>query len=106
MMSVNIRIVVSELYKTHSYVYKKLKNYEQIQFERIVYAAGSVDASWTKTLSKLSEYLRVYHKQRCIVLIDEYDHPLDVAFRFGYYETARAFFASLLGGLLKVIIAC
>ncbi|RIA84339.1 hypothetical protein C1645_421732 [Glomus cerebriforme] len=52
-------------------------------------------------LLDLSKYLKDYHKSKCIVLIDEYDHPLDIAYRYQYYEKARGFFASLFGALLK-----
>ncbi|CAG8844971.1 4980_t:CDS:2, partial [Racocetra persica] len=31
------------------------------------------------SLYDLSRWLKDYHRQRCIILVDEYDHPLDIA---------------------------
>ncbi|PKY24835.1 hypothetical protein RhiirB3_388289 [Rhizophagus irregularis] len=30
---------------------------------------------------QLKRYLKDYHRKECIILIDEYDHPLDIAYR-------------------------
>ncbi|RIA88776.1 AAA-ATPase-like domain-containing protein [Glomus cerebriforme] len=49
----------------------------------------------------LFKYLKDYHKNKCIVLIDEYNYPLDIAYQYQYYEKARDFFASLFEAFLK-----
>jgi hypothetical protein len=41
------------------------------------------------------------HKKRVVVLIDEYDAPLNDAFRNGYYEKASLFFKQLYSSALK-----
>ncbi|PKY57378.1 DUF1703-domain-containing protein [Rhizophagus irregularis] len=88
------------LYKKHEYVYDKLDKYEKLNFDKI--RSGILQYEITKdALLDLSKYLKDYHRNKCIVLIDEYDHPLDVAYRHQYYEEARGFFASLFGALLK-----
>jgi len=92
---------LAELYKKHEYVYYKLDTYEKSNFDKI--RSGILQYEITKdALVDLSKYLKSYHRNKCIVLIDEYDHPLDVAYRYQYYKEACGFFASLFGALLKV----
>ncbi len=40
----------------------------------------------TSLLLKLTEFLHDHYKQKCIVLLDEYDVPIQTAFLHGYYE--------------------
>lgn len=71
------------------------------RFDRI--SSGKFKDGVTEdALLYLSKYLKDYHKNKCIVLIDEYDHPLDIAYQHQYYKEAYGFFASLFGALLKV----
>src|SRR6185437_11549704 len=91
------------LFRSLSYTNDILDDYEKSRFNRI--RTGDFEYGITiNSLSYLSKYLKDYHKSKCIVLIDEYDHPLDVAYRYQYYDEARGFFASLFGALLKVSI--
>ena len=57
-----------------------------------------VAAASLKTLSKL---LSKHYGQKVILLIDEYDVPLDKAFQSGYYEEMVNFIRSLLSNALK-----
>ena len=93
---------LAELYKEHRYVYDRLDQYEKLNFDQILSGGISKKAVMEDALVDLSKYLKDYHRSKCIVLIDEYDHPLDIAYRYQYYEEARGFFASLFGALLKV----
>ena len=94
---------LAELYDEHEYVYNKLSKFEKRHFDQIY--SGILQYEITKdALVDLSKYLKNYHNKRCIVLIDEYDHPLNTAYHEGFYREARSFFASLFGALLKVNI--
>ena len=102
-MKIKLLGILATLYKNHSYVYDRLDQYEKTRFCQI----RSEDENCKRiddALVDLSIHLKEYHRSKCIVLIDEYDHPLDIAYRYGYYEEARGFFASLFGALLKVSI--
>lgn len=57
-----------------------------------------VAAASLKTLSSL---LSKHYGQKVILLIDEYDVPLDKAFQAGYYDEMVSLIRSLLGNALK-----
>ena len=57
-----------------------------------------VAAASLKTLSKL---LSKHYGQKVILLIDEYDVPLDKAFQAGYYNEMISLIRNLLGNALK-----
>lgn len=59
------------------------------------------DAVIQKSLSLLTELLYKYHGQKVILLIDEYDVPLDKAFQHGYYEEMVSLIRGLFGQALK-----
>ena len=52
-------------------------------------------------LKKLSELLHKHYGQKTIILIDEYDVPLDKAFQHGYYREMVALIRGLFGETLK-----
>ena len=53
------------------------------------------------TFKLLSQALHTYHKQRVVILIDEYDSPLHAAYDCGYFDEAVSFFRSLFSASLK-----
>lgn len=53
------------------------------------------------TLKKLSELLYKHYGQKTLILIDEYDVPLDKAFQHGYYREMVALIRGLFGETLK-----
>ena len=53
------------------------------------------------SLKTLSQLLQKHYGQKVILLIDEYDVPLDKAFQAGYYEEMVSLIRNLLGNALK-----
>ena len=53
------------------------------------------------SLKTLSQLLARHYDQRVILLIDEYDVPLDKAFQSGYYDEMVSLIRNLLGNALK-----
>ena len=53
------------------------------------------------SLKILSQLLEKHYGQKVILLIDEYDVPLDKAFQEGYYDEMVSLIRSLLGNVLK-----
>lgn len=58
-------------------------------------------AEYTLSLKFLSECLENYHHQKVIILIDEYDVPLENAYFHGFYDEMTDFVRSLLESALK-----
>ena len=105
-MQDKLRKKLAELYNKYRYVYDvydELNHFEKENFDLIL-KGNLKDKVMEDALIDLSRHLKNHHQNKCIVLIDEYDHPLDIAYQYGYYEEARGFFASLFGALLKVSI--
>ena len=53
------------------------------------------------SLQTLSQLLEKHFGQKVILLIDEYDVPLDKAFQAGYYDEMASLIRNLLGNALK-----
>lgn len=53
------------------------------------------------SLQTLSELLYKHFNQKTVILIDEYDVPLDKAFQYGYYREMVALIRALFGRALK-----
>ena len=59
------------------------------------------EAVLTESLRTLSDLLEKHYGQKVILLIDEYDVPLDKAFQSGYYTEMVSLLRNLLGNALK-----
>lgn len=59
------------------------------------------DTALERSLLRLSELLTVHYGQQVILLMDEYDVPLDKAFQNGYYDEMVALLRNLFGSALK-----
>ncbi|MBO5372646.1 MAG: AAA family ATPase [Lachnospiraceae bacterium] len=93
--------IISE-YKRHYYL---IKNEDMFEVDRrrymdIVNRKGSA-SDYATALAFLSECLAKYHKKNVIVLIDEYDVPLENAYFEGFYDEMIGFIRSLFESVLK-----
>lgn len=81
-----IFLILEDLYTTHSYIKKSdvLEDDEQEYFRRI----GKVmsDSEAAMSLQRLCHYLYRYYHKKVIVLLDEYDTPLQEAYVNEYWK--------------------
>lgn len=59
------------------------------------------DEAMTASLKTLSRLLAKHYGRKAVLLIDEYDVPLDKAFQAGYYEKMVSLIRNLFGNALK-----
>ena len=79
---------------------KKVLDKEKAAFERFLNEQDTLD-DVQESLKMLSSLLYQHYGQKVILLIDEYDVPLDKAFQHGYYREMVALIRSLFGQALK-----
>ncbi|MBQ3514316.1 MAG: AAA family ATPase [Lachnospiraceae bacterium] len=90
-----------ELYAKHSYLLGDdlLYETEKEYFKRVNIDMDDADA--TIALNRLSEYLARYYGKKPIILLDEYDTPMQEAYVNGYWDQMVAFTRSLFNSTFK-----
>jgi hypothetical protein len=63
--------------------------------------AEAKSEQYTNSFKLLSKLLTIIYNQKCIILIDEYDTPIQTGFLQGYYEEIKEFFKTFIGAVLK-----
>ena len=77
-----------------------LNEVEKNAFHRIVWQQATPE-EYQLSLLNLSEYLFRYYRVKPIILIDEYDTPLQTAYSHGFYDQAIAYFRTFFNNTLK-----
>lgn len=76
----------------------KLTVEDRKQFEKMLL---NEDVNFVDSLRLLSQLLYLHYDQKVVILIDEYDVPLDKAFKNGYYQEMVSLIRGLFGQALK-----
>ncbi len=79
----------------------RLTEYEKKQFERLLLEDFEKTAFLTGSLKLLSSLLSKHYGKQVILLIDEYDVPLDKAYQNNYYPQMVSLIRSLFSQALK-----
>ena len=93
---------LAEEFRRHQYLLEgnSLADDQKIMFQKIM--TGQADYSaYNDALKFLSECLWQYHGKNTIILIDEYDVPLENAYLEGFYDRMIQFIRSLFESALK-----
>jgi hypothetical protein len=96
-----IKIELARLFRVHSYLLKgdRLTEIEKTEYTKI--ADRSADLTdFEICIKQLSEYLFKFHGQKVVVLIDEYDTPIQAGYK-RFYDDAISFMRNLMSGAFK-----
>ncbi len=73
---------------------------EKNQYREIAEGSGDI-VDYEMSLQLLSSYLRKHYRKECVIIIDEYDTPLEQAYTHGYYDEMVSFIRDFFSGGFK-----
>ena len=93
--------MLTDLYTDHSFLLDSgiLPKRDQEFFQNI--SPDMYDMYATLAIHHLSKYLNLYYKKKVIILLDEYDTPMQEAYMNGYWEKLTGFIRSLFNAAFK-----
>lgn len=93
--------ILTNLYAQHDFLRDcgKLGEKDRAYFDRIGQDMSSADA--VMTLHQLSDYLYRYYGKKVIILLDEYDTPMQEAYENGFWKELISFTRALLNNTFK-----
>lgn len=98
--------LLADLYNVNSFLLEGslLTEEEKLGYRRIMRGAATLDIPEviaTMALHKLSDYLYRYYGKKVIILLDEYDTPMQESYVDGYWEDLASFTRSLFNASFK-----
>ena len=99
--SYRIRQLLMKAYEKNAFLREsgKLSQAEKSYFERMAADMSQEDAPFA--LYQLSDFLYRHYGKKVIILLDEYDTPMQEAYVYGYWEKLVEFARSLFNSTLK-----
>ena len=97
-----ILLAVKDEFRRHSELFDdgKLSSDDRDYIDRLE-KGGLSDVELSRALLKLTHMLSEYHHQKTIILIDEYDTPIQQGYTKSFYEDVITFMRNFLSGGLK-----
>lgn len=92
---------ITDLYRKNKYLLigNTLDKEEKKEFNNILSKRADL-SDFERSIKKLSEYLYRHHKQKVVILIDEYDAPIQAGYKYFYSEVV-SFMKNLMSGAFK-----
>ncbi len=101
MMIMQLKSIMMELFYEH----RELLEGEMSEGERTIFnkilSANATDVDLLNSLKMLSKIMNQYYNRPVMLLLDEYDVPLQNAYVEGYYDEAVKFFKTFYGVTFK-----
>ena len=92
---------IADEFRRHAYVGDKITDHADLEtFRKLSRCEGSL-ADFHSSLRLLSKCLEGYHGRKAIILIDEYDVPLENSWVRGFYQEMVDFIRPFLSNALK-----
>ena len=100
-MVFKITKVITDLYNKNDYLLEGnlLNEREQKYYQGIELGMSSELA--TDAIHSMAGFMQRYYSQKVIIILDEYDTPMQDAWISGYWEEATSFFSSLFNSTFK-----
>lgn len=97
-----LRFTMQSAYNAHKYLLQSdlLEDYEKDYFLTIL-SRQATKADLQVSLKNLTDYLHRYHQKTALLLLDEYDAPIQAAWDNDYYKDAVDFMRNFLSTVLK-----
>ena len=97
-----IRSIIKRVYKEYLFLRDcdELTEDDKDYFNRIL-SDNASEVAITTSLNQLSDFLYRYYGKKAIILLDEYDTPMQEAYVNGYWEEIVAFTRSLFNSTFK-----
>lgn len=94
--------VIRGVYKAYSFLLEgdALSEPDNVYFRKVL-AKEVDDVDITASLNQLSEFLYRYYGKKVLILLDEYDTPMQEAYVRGYWDELVAFTRSLFNSTFK-----
>ena len=101
-MLLDMKTAILDMYQEHRYLLESDKIYPE-EKERIkdILWCREDEVTLKNSVKDLSKYLNRHYNKPVILLVDEYDVPLQNAYVEGYYEEAIKFFKTFYGLTFK-----
>lgn len=100
-MKYQVTEVISDLYAQNRYLLEGdlLSHNEREYFEYV--KCGMDDTAAAGAVHRMSDFMQRYYGKKVIVILDEYDTPMQEAWIYGYWEKAVHFFGSFFNATFK-----
>ncbi len=97
----SINRIIENIYNKNIFLLEGelLTENEKIYFRSINSGMEDVEAAWA--LHKMSDFLSRYYGKKVIILLDEYDTPMQEAYVNGYWDELVPFFRSMFHSTFK-----
>ncbi len=97
-----LRYLIQQLYITHSGLLETDIFVETEREQFVAILNGSAEQNLIEqSILLLSTLLHRHHQKPVVILIDEYDMPINSAYTYGYYDELVGFLRNLLSGAFK-----
>ncbi len=96
-----IKQEISRVFRDHDYLLdsSSLRDYEKEKYKRLLYKTAD-KSDYKNSLRFLCDCLYYHYNQRVVILMDEYDAPIQSAYG-SYYKKAVGFMRALMSGAYK-----
>ncbi len=97
----HIKLEIAKAYKQHMYLLDSniLYDYEKQMFIDLL-SRKADEFDYEISIKQLSDYLQRYHNKKVVILIDEYDAPIQAGYK-KFYDKVVSFMRGLLSGAFK-----